>query len=102
MSYFAVAQLQIHESDWIPDYVEEVSPLVERYGGRYLARTPRVEWVEGEEQPGRLVVLIEWPSRDAAMEFYRSEAYRPHLEARRSGSSGDFLLVAGEDGARSS
>ena len=31
------------------------------------------------------------------MAFYNSDAYKPHCESRRSGSTGEFLLVAGED-----
>ena len=56
-----------------------------------------MEAVEGEPAPPRVLLIIEWPSREAADEFYESEEYRPHREARRPGSRGRFLIVAGED-----
>jgi uncharacterized protein (DUF1330 family) len=44
-----------------------------------------------------VIVLIEWPSKDVADEFYASDEYRPYREARRQGASNEFLLLAGED-----
>lgn len=101
MPYYAIAQMQVHDPAWVADYVLGVTPLVESFGGRYLARTPHLEWVEGQERAGHLAVLIEWPSREAAMEFYESDDYRPHREARLAGSTGEFLLVPGRDTVRS-
>lgn len=74
--------------------------MVERRGGRYLARTGRAERLEGEREPRQVFLLIEWPSREVADAFYESEEYRPFREARISGSVGEFFVVAGEDSAR--
>lgn len=97
MKWYAVADLQIRDTGWISDYVANVTPLVEARGGRFLARTPKVRKVEGERPVPQLVLLIQWPSREVAEEFYASDDYRPYLEARRAGSDGEFVLVAGED-----
>jgi uncharacterized protein (DUF1330 family) len=42
-------------------------------------------------------LLIEWPSKEAAVAFYESDAYRPYRESRVRGAKNEFLLVAGED-----
>ena len=97
MKHYAVAQLDITDPAWVRAYVAEVTPMVERYGGRYLARTTNLEQLEGEGDPPQLSLLIEWPSREAALAFYESDEYRPHREARRAGARNAFLLVAGED-----
>ena len=97
MKHYAVAELDITDPAWVRDYVAEVTPMVERRGGRYLARTPRVERIEGERTPPQIFMIIEWPSKEAAEEFYDSEEYRPHREARRAGARNDFFLLAGED-----
>ncbi len=97
MRCYTVAELEITDPSWVGDYVAEVTPMVERHGGRYLARTTKVERIEGERSPAQVLLLIEWPSREAADEFYESEEYRPHREARRRGSRNEFVLVAGED-----
>ena len=99
MKHYTVAELQVTDPAWVRDYVVNVTPMVQAHGGRYLARTGRSETFEGERTPPQTMLLIEWPSREAAHEFYGSEEYRPYREARRQGSRGVFMLVAGEDAA---
>jgi uncharacterized protein (DUF1330 family) len=95
--YYAIAELDIEDPDWVRDYVANVTPMVERHGGRYLARTAQVEQIEGEKEPAQIQMIIAWPSKAAADEFYASAEYRPYREARRAGARNEFVLVAGED-----
>jgi uncharacterized protein (DUF1330 family) len=97
MKYYAVAQLDVTDPAWVADYVTEVTPMVERHGGRYLARSARVERIEGDARTPQIVLLIEWPSKEAADAFYASDEYAPFRSARIAGAHNDFLLVAGED-----
>ena len=97
MRYYAIAELDVTDPSWVRDYVSEVTPLVERHGGRYLARTAGIETIEGDGAPPQVVLLIEWPDRESAQAFYHSEEYRPHREARRAGARNRFLIVSGED-----
>ena len=97
MKYYGLVELEIKDQSWVPDYVKNVTPMLERYGGRYLARTSKVEKVEGTGKPPQIVVLVEFPSKEAADRFYQSEEYRPYLQKRRAGGSNEFLLFAGED-----
>jgi uncharacterized protein (DUF1330 family) len=97
MRYFAVAEIDITDPAWIPGYVEHTTRLVERYGGRYLARTANFEKIEGERPLPQIYMIIEWPSKEAAERFYASEEYKPFLASRLAGSNGEFVLIAGED-----
>lgn len=97
MKYYAVAELDVTDPSWVRDYVANVTPIVERRGGRYLARTARIEKIEGEQSPPQVFLIIEWPSEEAARAFYDSDEYRPYREARRAGARNEFALVAGED-----
>jgi uncharacterized protein (DUF1330 family) len=97
MNYYAVAELNVTAPGWVRSYVADVTPMVERYGGRYLARTTSVEKMEGERTPPQVFLIIEWPSKEAANVFYESEEYRSYREARREGAENEFFLVAGED-----
>ena len=97
MKYYAVAQLTVTDPSWVSSYVAEVTPLVEQMGGRYLARSARIERIEGAGELPQLVLLIEWPSKEAAEAFYASPAYARHREARIRGAENEFLLVSGED-----
>ena len=97
MRYYAVAELDITDPSWIESYVSEVTKLVEQSGGRYLARTAKVEKLEGARPAPQVFLVVEWPSREAAVEFYESEAYRPYRERRQAGARNELVLVAGED-----
>lgn len=97
MKWYAVAELDITDPSWVPEYVEQVTRQVEARGGRFLARTTKVEKVEGDRPAPQVLLIIEWPSKEAAEEFYASEEYRPHRERRIRGARNEFALVAGED-----
>jgi uncharacterized protein (DUF1330 family) len=97
MKYYSVAELDVRDRGWVAGYVADVTAIVERRGGRYLARTTDVEVIEGERTPPQVFLIIEWPSKTHAREFYDSDEYRPYREARRAGARNDFFLVAGDD-----
>jgi uncharacterized protein (DUF1330 family) len=95
--YYAVAELDVIDPSWVRDYVANVTSMVERRGGRYLARTAQIERIEGDAAPAQIRMIVEWPSKQAADEFYASEEYKPYREARRAGARNEFVLIAGED-----
>jgi uncharacterized protein (DUF1330 family) len=43
MKYYSVAEIEITDQSWVPAYVQNVTRLVEQRGGRYLARTSKIE-----------------------------------------------------------
>jgi len=100
MKYYLIAELEITDQSWVADYIKNVTGLVERHGGRYLARTPKVERIEGERKPAEIFVIVEWPSKESALAFYESEEYRPYRQKRIAGARNEFFLVAGEDIAK--
>ena len=97
MKYYSVAEIDIADQSWVPAYVNNVTGLVEQCGGRYLARTSRIEKLEGERKVPQIFLIIEWPSKDVAKAFYECDEYRPYRQSRMKGATNEFLLVAGED-----
>jgi uncharacterized protein (DUF1330 family) len=97
MKYYSVAEIEITDQSWIPAYVENVTRLVEQGGGRYLARTSKIEKLEGERKVPQIFLIIEWPSKEVAKAFYECDEYRPYRQSRIEGATNEFLLVAGED-----
>lgn len=97
MKHYAVAEVDVTDSSWVRDYVANVTAIVERRGGRYLARSADIEKVEGQRTPPQVFLIIEWPSKQAAEAFYESDEYRPYRESRRQGARNELVLVAGED-----
>jgi uncharacterized protein (DUF1330 family) len=100
MKYYVIAEIEIMDQSWVPAYVQNVTKLVEQHGGRYLARTSKVEKIEGERKAPQIFLIIEWPSKDVAETFYECDEYRPYRQRRIQGARNEFLLVAGEDMAR--
>jgi len=100
MKYYSVAELEITDQGWVSEYIKNVTAMVERAGGRYLARTSKVEKIEGDRKIPQIFLIIEWPSKDAAETFYESAEYRPYRESRIKGARNEFMLVAGEDTAK--
>jgi len=81
---------------WIPDYLATAGPLVQKHGGRYLARTQSHERLEGSDSPG-LIAIVEWPSKADADAFYAEPDYQPHLQARLAGATNTWYSVEGKD-----
>ncbi len=97
MKHYIVAELNITNDKWVPSYLEEVTRLVEQNGGRYLARTPKIEKIEGERQIPQIFIIVEFPSKEAVASFYTCAEYQPYLQARKKGGSTEMVWVAGED-----
>jgi len=97
MKYYSIGEIEIIDPSWISEYVSNVTRQVEERGGRFLARTGKLEKIEGQRKVPQILVIVEWPSKESADAFYQSEEYRPYLEKRLAGGRNEFLLVAGED-----
>jgi uncharacterized protein (DUF1330 family) len=97
MTYYSVLDVTPTNDAWIPAYVPTATQLVAKHGGRYLSRTATHETVEGSSDPVALRVIVEWPSKDAAMAFMNDPDYAPHLKARTEGSQSNHFLMAGKD-----
>ena len=97
MVYYSVLAVTPITEDWIPDYIGPANALVAQYGGKYLARTASHEQLEGERQDSALRIVIEWPSKEAAIGFMNDPEYVPHLKARTAGSNSFHFLIEGKD-----
>jgi len=97
VKYYLLAELEITDPSWVPEYIKNVTRLVEQRGGRYLAHTSNIEKIKGERKVPQIFVIIEWPSKEAAEACYESEEYRPYRQSRIAGARNELMLVAGED-----
>lgn len=97
MSYYSVLAVTPTSEEWIPDYLPAANALVAKHGGKYLARTANHERLEGEGQDTALRIIIQWPSKEAAVAFMNDPEYAPHLEARAAGSDSHHFLIEGKD-----
>lgn len=63
------------------EYIREVRPIVERYGGKYLVRTECLDCLNKERQPQR-VIVIRFDSRGSLDKCFSSSEYRAIMSKR--------------------
>ena len=73
-------------------YLEKAAKLVEKHGGSTVAVSENPTPLEGSIPEGRLVIL-EFPSSEAAEGFYNDPEYQPLKAARRQISSSDSTII---------
>ena len=94
MAAYFIVEIDTVDQDLMAEYRKHTPAAVEAFGGRFLVRGDASETLEGDWQPKRLVVL-EFPSVDAAKAFYHSEQYKPLLEMRKKAGHSNMVLVEG-------
>lgn len=97
MSVYLIAEIEVTDDGWIPEYAANVHELVEKHGGRYLARSGNIETLEGEAGNTTLIAILEFPSRAALDSFAADPEYAPYGEARRAGSVSTFRVIDDTD-----
>ena len=73
MAVYVIVQGDVHDPEQYERYKEAAGSSVADAGGKYLIRGGDVDALEGEP-PGRTVVL-EFPTKQAALDWYGSEQY---------------------------
>lgn len=77
------------------EYAPQVPATIKAAGGKVIVSAKEVEMLEGERE-GNLTVVIEFPSVEAARDWYESEAYQATIPARHKATSlNRFMLVPG-------
>ena len=97
MSYYSVLDVTPTNENWVAGYIEPVNQLVTKHGGQYLARTSSHEQLEGQGAEVALRIIIQWPSKEAAVAFMNDPDYAPQLKARSEGSVSNHYLIEGKD-----
>ncbi|MEH6452129.1 MAG: DUF1330 domain-containing protein [Psychromonas sp.] len=97
MTYYSVLEVTPINDDWAADYIAPANRLVAKHGGKYLARTSSHERLEGAGESVALRIIMEWPSKEAAVNFMNDPEYVPHLKARTEGSISHHFLIEGKD-----
>ncbi|MEM7087491.1 MAG: DUF1330 domain-containing protein [Bacteroidota bacterium] len=97
MKHYSILDVTPTTDSWVADYINPATQILKKHGGRYLARTTSHEQLEGKSEKAALRILIEWPNKQAAMDFMNDPEYIPHLNARTAGSVSHHYLVEAKD-----
>jgi uncharacterized protein (DUF1330 family) len=76
-------------------YAEQVGAIVQRFGGRFLARAAKATVLGGNFLSER-AVIVEFPTAADAVAFYVSDVYAPLMTIRHATTDPRFLIMARE------
>ncbi len=99
MTAYLICTVHVDDPETYKLYTARTPALIAKHGGRFLVRGGPVETLEGPPFGDRLVV-IEFPSMEAARALYESPEYKAAMIHRHASSEATFLLAEGApDGA---
>ena len=94
MPAYLIATETVHDEATFARYREQVVGTLTPFGGKFIARGGNLTILEGEWPHARLVI-IEFPSRRAVEDWYRSEAYKKVIDLRLKSTSGNLVITDG-------
>ena len=94
-----IAQVEVKNADdYKNKYVAGLPDVLRKFGGKYVTRGGQTEVVEGKSKSR--VVILEFPSYQAAMDCYRSSEYAKVMAHRKAAADSDLIVIEGYDGAQ--
>jgi uncharacterized protein (DUF1330 family) len=91
MAAYVIYQGEVTDPERYEVYKVQAAASIIAAGGRYVVRGGDIEVLEGDEPAGRTVVL-EFPTRQAAVDWYRSPEYT-EIKKLRDGAARARLYV---------
>lgn len=91
-----IARVDVTDPDAYKNYVAANAAAFAKFGGRFLVRGGAFEAVLGSSRQRN--VVVEFPSREAATQCWRSPEYRAALAARGDSADVDMVIAEGYDG----
>ncbi len=94
MSHYIVAQLDILDPEGYKKYEAGFMAVFEQYEGKLLAVDEDHRLLEGS-WPYTRTVIIEFPSEEASLNWYQSDAYQALAQHRFAASNANISIIKG-------
>ena len=95
MTAYVIARINVTDPEDYRAYANQTVALAEQWGGRFLVKGGAQTQIEGNS-PDRHVIIA-FPDRQAALDWYNSDAYQRILPIAVSSSERDIVIVDGVD-----
>jgi uncharacterized protein (DUF1330 family) len=96
MKAYIIVDVAIKDPAMYEDYKKLTPASLAPFDGKFVVRGGETETLEGEWQPGRFVIL-EFPSKQKAKDWWSSVGYAPAKAIRQAASKTQMILVEGVD-----
>jgi uncharacterized protein (DUF1330 family) len=97
MPAYIIVDITIHNAENYEGYKKLTPASIAAYQGKFIVRGGQAETLEGDWQPGRVVVL-EFPTIERAQQWWASEEYAPAKAIRQANAETKMILVEGLEG----
>ncbi|MFX1553664.1 MAG: DUF1330 domain-containing protein [Promethearchaeota archaeon] len=94
MAAYIITDIDITDPVGYEEYRKLAAPTIGAYGGKFVVRGGKVEELEGEWSPKRLVV-VEFESLEQAKRWYASKEYSAAKSVRQRTAVTTMILVEG-------
>lgn len=94
MKAYVIVDVKIHDHSKYDEYKKLTPASLVPYDGKFVVRGGIAETLEGDWQPGRMVVL-EFPSMEKAKAWWSSAGYAPAKAIRQAASDTRMIVVEG-------
>ena len=88
-----IVHVTVTNAEEYAEYIRLDTPVVERFGGRFIVRGGRNKTPETAQKDRH--VIVEFPDYDTALACYHSPDYQRAADIRRANSDSDFLIIEG-------
>ena len=92
MTALVIVDVCVTDPARFEEYKKLVPATLTPYGGKFLARGGRVDVLEGDWDPKRIVV-IEFPTAEDARAWWASEEYRAPKQIRTASADTRMIVV---------
>jgi uncharacterized protein (DUF1330 family) len=94
VSAYVIVEIEVVDPVGFDEYRKRVVPIVEKWGGNYIVAGGKVETLEGDWSPKR-IVMIEFPSMSRAKQWLECEEYLEAGKIRHRTAKTNMVLVEG-------
>ena len=91
MPVYVVNAYDIHDFETFKEYPPQVAPLLMKHGAKLLAMDTAAKAIEGN--PKMMNAIVEFPSEEAAHEFYNDPAYQSFIHLRHNSTSNCTMII---------
>ena len=95
MAAYFIIEVNVTDPSWREEYGPKTQALIDKHGGKYIVRDTEATRVEGDNAAPSVVVVLEFPSLEAAKAWHSDPDYQAMVKLRQSGSTGEALIADG-------
>ena len=95
MTAYLIVDTEVIDQKAYEDYKNRAKPIVEKYGGEYLVRGGHTKVIENELWTPTRLVVVKFPTREAAQNFLSCDEYAPVKAIRNKHAKTTMTIVDG-------